>query len=227
MLHFISLNHEWVDEMKKLTFDNSNISCSVQNIRDLDPTNKIFVSPANSLGFMDGGIDYVLSRNMFPGIEPRVKEKIASLGFLTAGGRPYLAIGSATYLPIDHKESGLIVAPTMFLPEDVRKTQNAYHSFYATLSLWEHLGQNKDLVVTSHCCGVGCMSAYDSAEQMFKAYTVWLNKKGVEPIQTSADTLIFPNVDLEQPDVNMNLEVKEVHITKMDTIQRMFRLPQA
>ena len=39
-----------------------------------------FVSPANSLGFMDGGIDFVLSRFMFPGVEASVKAAFAREG---------------------------------------------------------------------------------------------------------------------------------------------------
>jgi O-acetyl-ADP-ribose deacetylase (regulator of RNase III) len=40
-----------------------------------------FVSPANSLGFMDGGIDFAYSRHMFPGVEGTVRSKIRALGF--------------------------------------------------------------------------------------------------------------------------------------------------
>jgi O-acetyl-ADP-ribose deacetylase (regulator of RNase III) len=218
MLHFISLNQDWINEMKSLTAGNLNITYSVKNIIEIDPNNKIFVSPANSLGFMDGGIDYALSRILFPGIEPIVKEKIASLGVLTAGGRPYLPIGSATYVSFDEKESGLIIAPTMFLPQNVSTTRNAYHSFYAALCLWEHLGLKKDLVVTSHCCGVGCMSAQESAIQMMNALSDWSSKKNMHPIQKSLDTLFFENIDLDQSDVYMNLEVKDVHISKIDEI---------
>jgi O-acetyl-ADP-ribose deacetylase (regulator of RNase III) len=32
-----------------------------------------YISPANSLCFMDGGIDYALSRIIFPGIEKQLK----------------------------------------------------------------------------------------------------------------------------------------------------------
>jgi len=39
-----------------------------------------YVSPANSLCFMDGGIDYALSRIMFPEIEPYIKNVVKGIG---------------------------------------------------------------------------------------------------------------------------------------------------
>ena len=92
-----------------------------------------FVSPANSLGFMDGGIDLVLSRVMFPGVEARVKAAIAERGTTTLLGRPYLPIGEAVVVPAAPDGTRLVVAPTMWLPQDVRVTHNAYHATYAAL----------------------------------------------------------------------------------------------
>jgi hypothetical protein len=47
------------------------------NIENYKPTRKTYyVSPANSLGFMDEGIDISLSRIVFPGIEPKLKKRI-------------------------------------------------------------------------------------------------------------------------------------------------------
>jgi len=44
-------------------------------VQDYIPTKKTYyVSPANSLCFMDGGIDYALSRIIFPNIEMEVKK---------------------------------------------------------------------------------------------------------------------------------------------------------
>lgn len=40
-----------------------------------------YVSPANSLYFMDGGFDYALSRIIFPNIEIEVKNIVKQIGF--------------------------------------------------------------------------------------------------------------------------------------------------
>ena len=239
MIRLVSLNEEWIQRMSELTASDPKIQCSVQDITTLNPYRLIFVSPANSLGFMDGGFDYALSRKMFPNIESKVKAKIASLGYLTTGGRPYLPVGSATYVEVDtvggipqlpireSTQAGLIVAPTMFLPQDVRNTRNTYYSVYAALCLWEHLKTRQDIVLTSHCCGVGCMSAEESAKQTLDAILDWRLKKGPELLHRMQDTLIFENRDLEQPDVYMNLEVKEIHISKTEAIQRMCKISRS
>ena len=57
-----------------------------------------YVSPANSLCFMDGGIDYSLSRIIFPGIEMKVKDRVKALKKMTLLGRYYLPIGSSIIL---------------------------------------------------------------------------------------------------------------------------------
>jgi len=51
-------------------------------IQDYTPQRKtvVYVSPANSLGFMDGGIDKVLSQVMFSGVETQLKELINKYG---------------------------------------------------------------------------------------------------------------------------------------------------
>ena len=54
----------------------------------------IIVSPANSLGFMDGGID-MMYMQMFPGIQTTVQDTIKTFNITTALGRYVLPIGSA------------------------------------------------------------------------------------------------------------------------------------
>ena len=135
-IKFISFNKEWVTTMKQLFDKEPLIIVDSCDIKDIPVENSCFVSPANSLGFMDGGIDLVLSRTIFPGIEPQVRERIRQLGIMSSLDRPYLPIGSA--ISVSHgANSHLIVAPTMFLPHDVRGTENAYYSFYAALKMWD------------------------------------------------------------------------------------------
>ena len=57
---FISLNKVWTDEMKKLFGVQESIRIIHGKVEDLPRANTTFVSPANSLGFMDGGIDYAI-----------------------------------------------------------------------------------------------------------------------------------------------------------------------
>ena len=60
-----------------------------------------YVSPANSLCFMDGGIDRALSRAVFPGIEAKVKAAVRWLDRRSLLGRAYLPVGSALIVEPD------------------------------------------------------------------------------------------------------------------------------
>ena len=211
MLHFVSLNREWITEIQHLFPDATASCCDIQSI----PTeNTLFVSPANCLGFMDGGIDFVYSRKMFPGCEQQVRKKIIEIGYKTMLGRPYLPIGSAFCVSVG-ESSGLVCAPTMFLPHDVSKTRNAYLSFLAALVNFKKVGKYTTLVVTSHCCGYGKMSELESARQMRQAYDDFL--EGTYPADASADANIvrMPLYDQEQPDNYDNREIKEISVEKI------------
>ena len=67
---FITLSESYATKVKLLGYESY-----VMNIQDYKQKRKTYyVSPANSLCFMDGGIDYALTRIVFPNIEPRVKK---------------------------------------------------------------------------------------------------------------------------------------------------------
>lgn len=157
----------------------------VQLIQDYQPRptarRTYYVSPANSLCFMDGGIDMALSRQVFPGIEPIVKQRVRELGRQTLLGRPYLPIGSSLIIddpnqtisepPTTSKPwKSLVVAPTMLLPQAVPKTQNAYYATMAVLyNILINRGENLDevdVLLTSFCCGYGRMSEQESLNQI-------------------------------------------------------------
>lgn len=196
----------------KLLFPDATFTCGDVQIIPIEKT--AFVSPANCLGFMDGGIDYVYSRKMFPGCEKQVKQKILSLGFKTLLGRPYLPIGSAFCVSVSESTS-LICAPTMFLPHDVSSTRNAYLSFLAALLVFQKTAVYETLVVTSLCCGYGKMSEVESAKQMRQAYDDFLQKK--IPIDSSSEdtVVLMPLYNEEQPDNFDNREIKEIPVERL------------
>jgi O-acetyl-ADP-ribose deacetylase (regulator of RNase III) len=212
-LHFVSLNEAWIHEIQQL-FPDAQTTCGDVQTIPLEKT--AFVSPANCLGFMDGGIDYVYSRKMFPGCEKQVKQKIRDLGFKTLLGRDYLPIGSAFLVPVG-ETTGLLCAPTMFLPHDVSQTRNAYLSCLAAFLVFQKIGLYETLVLTSHCCGYGKMSEIESAKQMRKAYDDFLT--GIYPRDSCAgpSVVLMPSYNEEQPDNFDNREIKEI------PIERLFR----
>lgn len=199
---FVSLNETFTELIKKHGYEAHTI-----RIEDYKPNKKTYyVSPANSLCFMDGGIDLALSRTVLPGIEPRVKSSVRDIGRKNLLGRYYLPIGSS--LIVDHDEQkSLVVAPTMLLPQDVSKTQNAY---YATMAVLTNIFVNRkesltdvDVIFTSLCCGYGKMSEEESVRQILK---------GIQDFRTygaqllnSSTVLAEPNLS-EQPKLYQNTE---------------------
>lgn len=89
------------------------------------------VSPANSFGFMDGGIDGAYLHYFGQSIEARVRLKIAR----DHGGE--LLVGLSDIVETGHRSIPyLIVAPTMRVPMNLVDTVNPYLSARAVFRLW-------------------------------------------------------------------------------------------
>ncbi|MEM1416111.1 MAG: macro domain-containing protein [Myxococcota bacterium] len=126
------------------------------------------VSPANSFGYMDGGVDLALRSVLGKNLEVAVQTAIAKErhGELPVGDALVVATGDAR---LRH----LVVAPTMRVPSRVDETLNAYLAFRAALLVTRELaGEDEDF--TLRCCGlgtgVGAMPARRCAVQMRAAY---------------------------------------------------------
>jgi len=182
-LVFISLDSEWIGLAKDNGY--TTYHGKVQDYTpDKESKNIYYISPANCLGFMDGGIDKVYSQIMFKGIEPKIKEKIKKLGFKTKLGRPYIPIGKAMVTKTDiltpNGQSYIITSPTMLMPQDVSKTPNAYLSIIAVIKVlkeYKHFMNDSDeLIITSMCCGWGRMTPKISIQQVIKALETDVSK---------------------------------------------------
>ena len=161
-----------------------------------------FVSPANSLGFMDGGIDFVYSRMMFPGLEPVVKRVIAAAGQTSRLGRAFLPVGKALVVPVPgHVGVSVVVAPTMLMPQDVRGTHNAYYAMRAALEA-ASAAKVVRLVTPGMCTGCGMVSAPDAIADMSRAHADFLAGR---PWPVTLDEIME-----EQPLWYENTEFKEI-----------------
>jgi O-acetyl-ADP-ribose deacetylase (regulator of RNase III) len=203
---FISLNESFNQKMKVQGYD-----CKTMKIQDYVPIRKTYyVSPANSLCFMDGGIDYVLSRIVFPNIEPEVKSIVKELNIQTLMGRPYLPIGSS--IIVDKGMKSLVVSPTMLLPQNVSTTTNAY---YATIAVLYNVLINKgenindvDIIFTSLCCGYGKMDEDMAIYQIIKGIHEYIN---YQPIVINSNVILKePNL-YEQPKYYQNTEFMNIN----------------
>lgn len=124
------------------------------------------VSPANSFGYMDGGIDLAY-RNFFglkiqTRLQAVIKEKF--------GGE--LPVGKATIIPTGHKRiTRLVAAPTMKTPRPIVGTQNVFLAMKAALECTlQAKPEVQRLGVPGMGTGVGSMDPFESARQMCKAF---------------------------------------------------------
>ena len=129
------------------------------------------VSPANSFGYMDGGLDLAIREQLGYGIQVRVQSAIV------AKHHSELPIGAAEIVETgDSRWKYLIAAPTMRVPENVENTLNAYLAFRAILLAAENLNKAAGRrIIDSMVCsglgtGIGGMSPAKCAGQMFLAY---------------------------------------------------------
>jgi O-acetyl-ADP-ribose deacetylase (regulator of RNase III) len=204
-IQFISLNESFIKKIKQYGYHAQTIK-----IQDYIPSSNkktYYISPANSLCFMDGGIDYALSRIVFPGIEQEIKSIVQQYGKINLVGQSYLPIGSSILLHKENNQS-LCIAPTMLLPQNVSMTNNAY---YATVAILYHILihnkeniENVDILFTSFCCGYGHMNENDSIQQILQGIQDYIY---YQPQTIINDTIILhePNL-LEQPKYYQNTQ---------------------
>jgi O-acetyl-ADP-ribose deacetylase (regulator of RNase III) len=129
------------------------------------------VSPANSFGIMNGGIDLAYSLYLGWQVSKKLQEKINKEwnGELPVGCATSVITGSGQF-------PYLISAPTMRVPQDVSKSINAYLAFRAALFEAERLG------VSSVACpglaiSTGNLNHDLAARQMMTAYKKFKGEK--------------------------------------------------
>ena len=129
------------------------------------------VSPANSFGIMDGGIDLAIRNELGFQVETHIQEVILKKYH---GEMP---IGAAEIINTKHDKWGyMIAAPTMRIPENVAFTLNAYIAFRAILIAINSFNESKPnrtiktLVCSGLGSGIGSMEPTKCAAQMRAAY---------------------------------------------------------
>ena len=101
------------------------------NILDLNVD--AVVSPANSFGFMDGGIDLIYSQHFGPKVQQQLQQQIKQLH------HGELLVGAADIVATEHPNIPyLIAAPTMRVPMILNDTVNPYLAARAALLLVKH-----------------------------------------------------------------------------------------
>ena len=132
----------------------------------LDLTCDAVVSPANSFGFMDGGLDAFYSRHFGPALQPRLQQVIRSRhhGELLVGQAEMVETGNA-------KIPYLIAAPTMRVPMLLRDSVNPYLAARAVFLLMRHTEiPIRRVAFPGLGTGVGGVSPSTCAHQFRTAY---------------------------------------------------------
>jgi O-acetyl-ADP-ribose deacetylase (regulator of RNase III) len=129
------------------------------------------VSPANSFGYMDGGLDLVYSQHFGWDVEGRVRRR------LLAEYDGELPVGQALIVPTENADIPLLIsAPTMRVPMNVAGTTNAYLAFRAVLiTIRDHNRTARGPPIHTVLCpglgtGEGRMPHDRCARQMRAAY---------------------------------------------------------
>jgi O-acetyl-ADP-ribose deacetylase (regulator of RNase III) len=130
-LQLVDTNQEITAAWQKVFADVPQVSIHHGSIFDY-PADAL-VSPANSFGYMNGGIDFAISKNLGWHLEKDLQRIIREKYY------GELLVGQAEILATGHEQFPyLIVAPTMRTPMTITRGPNVYQSMKAVLLLLRH-----------------------------------------------------------------------------------------
>ena len=154
------------------------VNVSIGNIFDEGPwlDCEAIISPANSFGFMDGGIDFVYSTFFGWNVQDMLREEL----WTKYNGE--LLVGQAEIIDMRKTNSKeqvvrdrvarmpyLISAPTMRVPMNVSGTVNAYLAFLAALKIAKQ-NNIKSILCPGLGTAIGQMPHRNCACQMYEAW---------------------------------------------------------
>ena len=159
----VGTNRDLVDAWAKEFAPHPSVRIVHGSIFDTDADT--LVSPANSFGVMDGGLDGKLRDYFGLSIEATVRERIRT------EFHGELPVGLATIVETGHaRHRYLISAPTMRYPADVSGSVNAYLAAKATLHVARGHPEPLRIAMPGFCALTGGMSSFQVARQMRIAY---------------------------------------------------------
>lgn len=174
-IYLIDYNQQLIEEWKQ-QFKPYNSIVEAKACDYFEIPTDAMVSPANSFGFMDGGLDRAICYEVDKGLQEKVQSAIVKKH------HGELPIGQAIIVETSSNSwPYLVVAPTMRVPEDVSNSIHAYLAFRAILlEILKHNKQNPQNKINSLVCsglatGIGKMNAKKCALQMRLAYEHCLN----------------------------------------------------
>ncbi|MGJ4926491.1 macro domain-containing protein [Bradyrhizobium sp. HKCCYLS2038] len=191
-VHLRDISNEVVDAWRVAFGDVAGVHISHGSI--LEQSADAIVSPANSFGFMDGGIDLHYVRHFGWELQTTLRDVIAEHHY------GELAVGQAIIVATGHPVPRFLVcAPTMRVPSRIDDTANVYLAFRAALIAV--LAHNRttptpisSLLVPGMGTGIGAVRPEQAARQMRAAYDAIINGHGVR--SRSARAILGEHHDL-------------------------------
>ena len=142
-----------------------------QSIAEFD----CMVSPANSFGLMDGGVDAAITRFFGDQLMRDVQDHIITEYM---GEQP---VGTSFIIATNHpKHPWLAHTPTMRVPMDIMRTDHVYLAMWALLRAVHHHNKTNEQPIKKLLCpglgtGAGRVPPREAARQMSLAYRNYLN----------------------------------------------------
>ncbi|MFD2720922.1 macro domain-containing protein [Hymenobacter monticola] len=178
-LNLIATNPEITDAWEKVFADVPQVTVRLGSIFDY-PADAL-ISPANSFGYMNGGLDFAISKNLGWHLEKDLQRIIREKYY------GELLVGQAEIIPTGHANFPyLIAAPTMRTPMTITRGPNVYLAMKAILTLVRYgklaSGQAvsdvvKTLAVPGLGTGVGQVRPLVCARQMRLAWEDVMKEK--------------------------------------------------
>jgi O-acetyl-ADP-ribose deacetylase (regulator of RNase III) len=176
IFHFRSIDRGQVEAWQKVLGHLKGVEFSHGDWFSADFANTLskfdaLVSPANSFGFMGGGIDLPL-RQRYPEIQERVQEMIRS----EHAGE--LIVGMCDSILTHDLPTTLIVCPTVRTANDAAaSTVNAYLAMKGLLRWCNNQREVRRVLVPGLCTGVAGMPSHRSAVQILAAIKAFRGEK--------------------------------------------------
>lgn len=149
-------------------FHSDPVTILKRSVLEIHAEGACLVSPANSFGYMCGGIDLVYRNYFGKEIEQRVQQDIKDLyGESCPVGDGFCIATQDLEFPY------LMVVPTMITPGPVADTANAYDAFMCALEIAVNKTEIKTLICPGLCTLTGKMNPRVSAMQMKCAFNVF------------------------------------------------------
>jgi O-acetyl-ADP-ribose deacetylase (regulator of RNase III) len=160
----VDINRQIVDEWRKVFGALHGLEIICGNIFDQEVD--AIVSPANSFGYMDGGLDGKIRDFFGQQIEEKVQSKIRT----DFSGE--ILVGQSFSIETKHQKiRHLIVAPTMRLPSSIVGTVNAYLAKKSILKTLLAEDSIRSIAIPGLGALSGKLEPRIAAVQMFYAYS--------------------------------------------------------